>query len=112
MPVVALATGHPLADMTLAEFFLHSLPAEALIVLIAWRWKLNGWFCPMDAKLFRWDALLLPIVGTATRGWLALDGVTWGSDTIRTTSTTYSASGAGQRGDRIKHIRFILFERG
>jgi hypothetical protein len=56
--------------------------------------------------------LLLPIVGMATRGLAAIDGITWGSDTIRVTSTTYSASGAGQRGDRIKHIRFVLFERG
>ena len=234
MPVLALATGHPFANVTLADFLLHSLPAEAIIVLLAWRWKLNGWFRPANAKLFSWEAvlflharwpwtlagslaaiwdyfsrtfvefrvtpkgkpaspelpawciapyaalalisglsaivssdaqnasgfyffailngaiyatllavmlvrhaiendlawwpqpgarelaryaacaslLLLPIVGVATRGLEALDGITWGSDTIRITSTTYSASGAGQRGDRIKHIRFVLFERG
>src|SRR5262249_24477458 len=234
MPVVALATGHPFANVTLADFLLHSLPAEAIIVLLAWRWKLNGWFRPVDAKFFSWEAvlflharwpwtlagslaaiwdyfsrsfvdfrvtpkgkpasselpawaiapymllalisglsaidfsdaqnasgfyffailncaiyatllavilfrhaiengltgwppptasglaryaacaslLLLSIVGMAMRGPAALDGITWGSDTIRITSTTYSASGAGQRGDRIKHIRFVLFERG
>ena len=210
------------------------LPAEVIIVLLAWRWKLHGWLRPADGKLFSWEAvlflharwpwtlagslaairdyfsrsfvefrvtpkgkpaspelpawclapyavlalvsglsaivfsdaqnasgfyffailncavyvtllgvmlirhaiendltwrphptvpelaryaayaslLLLPVVGMATRGLAALDGITWGSDTLRITSTTYSASGAGQRGDRIKHIRFVLFERG
>jgi len=56
--------------------------------------------------------LVIAIAGMATRGPAALEGITWGSDTMRITATTYSASGAGQRGDRIKHIRFILFERG
>ena len=234
MPVLALATGRPFANVTLADFLLHSLPAEIIIVLIAWRWKSNGWFRPVDAKIFSWEAVLflharwpwtlagslaaiwdyfsrsfvdfrvtpkgkptspelpawaiapyvvlalisglsalvlsdaqnasgfyffailncalysgllavmlirhaiennltwwphlavptlaryaacasmlvLAIAGMAMRGPAALDGVTWGSDTMRITATTYAASGAGQRGDRIKHIRFILFEHG
>src|SRR5262245_45539438 len=57
-PVVALATGHPFANVTLADFFLHSLPAAAMIVLLAWRLKLNGWFRPGDAKLFSREGVL------------------------------------------------------
>jgi cellulose synthase (UDP-forming) len=233
MPVLALAVGHPFANVTLVDFILHSLPAEVLIVLFAWRWKLNGWLRPVDAKLFSWEAvlflharwpwtlagsmvaiwdrfsrsfvdfrvtpkgktsspelpawaiapyvvlalisglsaiafsdaenaggfyffaifncalyagllavmlirhviendlwwwllpapalaryaacaslLLLPILGVVMRGPAALEGITWGAGPMRITATTYSASGAGKRGDRIKHIRFILFERG
>ena len=233
MPVLALATGHPFANVTLADFILHSLPAEMLIVLFAWRWKLNGWLRPVDAKLFSWEAVLflharwpwtlagsmvaiwdrfsrsfvdfrvtpkgktsspelpawaiapyvvlalisglsaiafsdaqnasgfyffailncalyagllammlirhviendlwwwlwpasalaryaacasllvLSILGVVMRGPAALEGITWGAGPVRITATTYSASGAGKRGDRIRHIRFILFERG
>jgi cellulose synthase (UDP-forming) len=55
---LALATGHPFANVTLADFLLHSLPAEVIIVLLAWRWKLHGWLRPADAKLFSWKAVL------------------------------------------------------
>jgi cellulose synthase (UDP-forming) len=233
MPILALAAGHPFAKVTLADFILHALPAEVMIVLLAWRWKSNGWLRPVDAKLFSWEAVLflharwpwtlagtlaaiwdrfsrsfvdfrvtpkgktsspelpvwaiapyvvlalvsglsailssdaqnaggfyffailncalysallvvmlirhssenglpwwprpapalagyvvcasllvLPIAGVAMRGPVALEGITWGAGAVKMTATTYSASGAGQRGDRIKHIRFILFERG
>jgi cellulose synthase (UDP-forming) len=232
MPVLALAAGHPFAKVTLADFFLHSLPAEAIIVLLAWRWKSNDWLRPRNAKLFSWEALLflharwpwtlagtlaaiwnrysrayvdfrvtpkgrtsspslpmwavtpyavlalvsgfsaivfsdvqnaggfyffaifncalyslllvvvlvrhtlenglpwwpwtaptfagyaacaslmaVPIVGMAMRGPVAIEGIAWGTG-ASITSATYSASGAGQRGDRIRHIRFVLFERG
>jgi cellulose synthase (UDP-forming) len=233
MPILALASGRPFANVTLADFLLHSLPAETIIILLAWRWKLNGWFRPVNAKLFSWEAvlflharwpwtlagslaaiwdrfsrsfvdfrvtpkgktpspelpvwamapyfilalisglsvitladaqsasgfyffaivncalyagllavmlmrhatennlswrprpvpalaryaacaglMLLPISTIAIRGPAAVEGITSGSAAIRMTATTYSASGAGQRGDRIRHIRFILFERG
>jgi len=233
MPIIALATGRPFANVTLTDFFMHSLPAEIIIILLAWRWKSNGWFRPADAKLFSWEAVLflharwpwtlagslvavcdhfsrsfvdfrvtpkgkavspelplwaiapygvlalisglsaiafsdaqsasgfyffailncalyaallaitlvrhamendlswsprplpalaryatcaslmvLVIAGGAMRGPAALEGVTWGAGPVSFTTTTYSASGAGQRGDRIRHIRFTLFERG
>jgi cellulose synthase/poly-beta-1,6-N-acetylglucosamine synthase-like glycosyltransferase len=233
MPIIALATGRPFANVTLTDFFMHSLPAEIIIILLAWRWKSNGWFRPADAKLFSWEAVLflharwpwtlagslvavcdhfsrsfvdfrvtpkgkavspelplwaiapygvlalisglsaiafsdaqsasgfyffailncalyaallaitlvrhamendlswsprplpalaryatcaslmvLVIAGGAIRGPAALEGVTWGAGPVSFTTTTYSASGAGQRGDRIRHIRFTLFERG
>jgi cellulose synthase (UDP-forming) len=76
---------------------------------------LTWWPHPTLPELARYAAcasvLSLPVVDMATRGLAAIDGITGGSDTIRKTSTTKSASGAGQRGDRIKPIRFVLFER-
>ena len=58
IPVIALATGRPFTNVTLADFIMHSLPAEIIIVFLAWRWKVNGWYRPMDAKLFSWEAVL------------------------------------------------------
>jgi cellulose synthase/poly-beta-1,6-N-acetylglucosamine synthase-like glycosyltransferase len=52
--------------------------------------------------------LVLPLVGLVLRGPATLEALAWGSDTINLTTTTYSASGAGQRGHRIKHVRFTL----
>jgi len=54
--------------------------------------------------------LLLPLSGLLLRGPETLEALTWGSDTLRLTTTTYSASGAGQH--RIKHTRFTLFRGG
>jgi hypothetical protein len=233
IPVIALATGRPLTNVTLADFIMHSLPAEIIIVFLAWRWKVNGWYRPMDAKLFSWEGVLflharwpwtlagtvvavwdrvsrsfidfrvtpkgnptspdlpfwavapygllglisglsaivfsdaqnasgfyffailncalyaalfivtlvrhaiendlswsprplpafvkyaacgslvaLTITGVTIRGPAALEGATWGAGPVKLTTTRFSASGAGQRGDRIRHIQFILFQRG
>jgi hypothetical protein len=54
--------------------------------------------------------LLVPIAGLVVRGPAALEALTWGSEGLRVTTTTYAASGAGQRGDRIRKVRFTLFE--
>lgn len=233
IPVIALASGRPFTNVTLADFIMHSLPADIIIVFLAWRWKANGWYRPLEAKLFSWEAVLflharwpwtlagsvvaiwdritrsfvdfrvtpkgkamspelpfwtvapygflglvsglsaivladaenasgfyffailncalysaifvvtllrhaiendlswsprllpafaryaacgclvlLTITGATMRGPAALEGATWGASPVRLTTTKFSASGAGQRGDRIRHIRFILFERG
>jgi cellulose synthase/poly-beta-1,6-N-acetylglucosamine synthase-like glycosyltransferase len=233
IPVIALAAGRPLTNVTLADFIMHSLPAEIIIVFLAWRWKVNGWYRPMDAKLFSWEGVLflharwpwtlagtvvavwdrvsrsfidfrvtpkgnptspdlpfwavapygllglisglsaivfsdaqnasgfyffailncalyaalfivtlvrhaiendlswsprplpafvkyaacgslvaLTITGVTIRGPAALEGATWGAGPVKLTTTRFSASGAGQRGDRIRHIQFILFQRG
>jgi cellulose synthase (UDP-forming) len=233
IPIIALASGRPLTNVTLADFIMHSLPADIVIVFLAWRWKVNGWYRPIDAKLFSWEAvlflharwpwtlagslvaiwdrvsrsfvdfrvtpkgkvisadlpfwaiapyaslglisglsaiafsdaenasgfyffailnctlystlfavtlvrhaiendlswsprplaafvkyaacaslMLLAITGVTMRGPAALEGATWGAGSVKLTTTKFSASGAGQRGDRIRHIRFILFERG
>jgi cellulose synthase (UDP-forming) len=231
LPIIALASGRPFADVTFIDFFLHVLPAELIIVLLAGRLKSNGWFRPTDARFFSWESVLflhakwpwnlagslfavwdwyrgsvvdfivtpkrqrtsghvplwviapyavlalvsglsvimfgdahnargfyffaiincalyaglfavivirhvvendlsllpatvpsfaryaacagllvLPITGFIVRGPAAVEGIAWGSDSLTLTRTTYSASGAGQRGDRIRHVQFVVFE--
>jgi cellulose synthase (UDP-forming) len=229
MPILALSGGRPFADVTLIDFYLHVVAAHAILLLLAWRWRANGWLRPLTAKFLSWEALLflyakwpwvlagtlfairdryfrtfvdfrvtpkgatteehvplwvlvpyatlslasgltvmacseaygangfyffailncvlyggllavivvrhgienyviwrlapraavvrhalccgvlfLPIAGVMLRGPATLEALTWGSSSLSLTTTTYSASGAGQRGDRIRHLRFTM----
>ena len=58
MPVAALWMGRAFADVTFVDFFLHTLPAQTVILFLAWRWKSNGWMRPINAKVLSWEALL------------------------------------------------------
>jgi cellulose synthase (UDP-forming) len=58
MPIVALATGRPFADVSFIDFYLHTMAAQVIILLLAWRWKANGWLRPADAKVISWEGLL------------------------------------------------------
>jgi hypothetical protein len=233
MPIMALAMGRPFADVTFIDFFLYVLAAHTIILLLAWRWRANGWLRPMSAKIVSWEGLLflyakwpwvlagtlfavrdrytrsfvdfrvtpkgsvsaehlplrvlapyaglclvsglsvlacadadsasgfyffailncalyggllavvvvrhsvennivwnlaprpafvrhalccglllLPLGGLLLRGPATLEALAWGSEGLSLTTTTYSASGAGQRGQRIRHVRFSVSQAG
>lgn len=57
MPVVALVTGQPLANVTYAGFVLHMLPLSTFLLLLAYWWRSTGLFRPRDAKIVSWEGL-------------------------------------------------------
>ncbi len=48
---------------------------------------------------------VMPVTAATLRGADGLSALTWGSDWLQVTNVTYSASGAGMRGDRIRKVR-------
>jgi cellulose synthase (UDP-forming) len=50
----------------------------------------------------------LPIAGVLKRGTEALDSIAWGIDGFEVTHATYSATGAGKGGDKVKHVTLVL----
>lgn len=58
LPIVALAAGVPFANVTYPQFLLHFLPISAVLVMMAFWWKRDGWCRPYNAKVLSWEALL------------------------------------------------------
>lgn len=58
MPVLALMGDVTFANVSFVDFLLYAMPAEIILVLLAWQWKANGWFRPHDAKIFSWEGIL------------------------------------------------------
>ncbi|MFD1745454.1 glycosyltransferase family 2 protein [Rhizobium helianthi] len=57
LPLIALASGHPLASVTWPEFMVHCLPISALLILAAFFWRASGVYRPANAKLFGWEGI-------------------------------------------------------
>lgn len=58
MPIIAILNDRPFADVTFLSFFTHTLPAELIIVGMAFAWKAHGWLRPFDAKIVSWEGVL------------------------------------------------------
>lgn len=57
MPVVALVTGEPFANVTYVGFVLHILPLSTVLLLLAYWWRSTGFFRPRDAKIVSWEGM-------------------------------------------------------
>ncbi len=58
MPIVALTTGQPFADVTWPAFVLHAAPQTLLLVWIATEAGRDGYFRPRDARVLSWEKAL------------------------------------------------------
>ncbi|QIG52018.1 glycosyltransferase [Nordella sp. HKS 07] len=79
MPIIALVRGENFVNVTYPDFLLHFAPLSAVLVLLAYRWRANGSFRPVDAKILSWEFSLFlfarwpwAVAGTiaAVRDWL------------------------------------------
>lgn len=57
MPLVALASGLPFANVTWPEFMIHSLPIAGVLIPFAIFWRASGTYRPADAKLLSWEGI-------------------------------------------------------
>jgi cellulose synthase/poly-beta-1,6-N-acetylglucosamine synthase-like glycosyltransferase len=58
LPIVALLTGTPWANVTLPDFFAHVLVVSSVVFLAAIWARSKGWFRPARVPLFSWELLL------------------------------------------------------
>lgn len=62
MPLLSLASGHALVEVSYAQFLLHFLPVSAVLVGLAFFWRSTGLFRPCGAKLFGWEGMIFLVV--------------------------------------------------
>jgi len=58
MPILALTQDVTFANVSFLDFLMYALPAEIILVLLAYQWKANGWFRPHNARVFSWEGIL------------------------------------------------------
>ncbi len=58
MPVAALLFDANFVDVAFPDFFAHSLPISAILVVLALRWKAQGWYRTASAKVLSWEGVL------------------------------------------------------
>lgn len=57
MPVFALITRQPFANVTYIDYFLHILPLSATLLGLAYWWRSTGLFRPADARIISWEGM-------------------------------------------------------
>lgn len=65
----------------------------------------NAWLRRASYACF----VAVSVFGFSARGPMAIDGLTWDSEVLQLTEVVYAASGAGQRGDRLRRVKFRSF---
>lgn len=58
MPIVALITARPFANVTYPAFLLRFLPLALTLIVLAYGWRRTGTFRPHDAPVLSWEAAL------------------------------------------------------
>lgn len=61
MPILALALGANLVDITYLEFVIHYTPMTLVLVFMIFRWRAFGWLRPVDAKIISWEGILFVV---------------------------------------------------
>ncbi|MBP0573467.1 hypothetical protein J8J27_22480, partial [Mycobacterium tuberculosis] len=56
MPIVALVSGKPFANVTYPGFLAHFLPLAVILTAFAYRWRRTGTYRPSDAPIVSWEA--------------------------------------------------------
>ena len=57
MPIYALVTGAPMANVTYLDFMAHMLPVSTVVLILAYWWRWTGTFRPADAKILSWESM-------------------------------------------------------
>lgn len=57
LPIYALFTGAPYANVTFVDYFLRILPLSLTLLLLAYWWRSTGLFRPADAKIVSWEGM-------------------------------------------------------
>ncbi len=57
LPIYALITGLPYANVTFIDYFLRILPLSLTLLVLAYWWRSTGLFRPADAKIVSWEGL-------------------------------------------------------
>jgi cellulose synthase (UDP-forming) len=57
LPIYALLTGAPYANVTFVDYFLRILPLSLTLLILAYWWRSTGLFRPADAKIVSWEGM-------------------------------------------------------
>lgn len=57
LPIIALTTGAPFANVTYVDHFIHIFPLSATLLVLAYWWRSTGMFRPVDAKIVSWEGI-------------------------------------------------------
>jgi cellulose synthase (UDP-forming) len=58
MPIIALASGANIVDISYLDFATHYTPMTLVLVFMIFRWRAFGWLRPADAKIISWEGIL------------------------------------------------------
>lgn len=105
MPLAALLTGTPFANVAWPEFMVHSLPISVALILFACFWRATGTYRPVDAKLLSWEAVAFFLL----RWPWALAGCTLAiRDHLRRDFVDFRITPKGQAGQHVLPFRVVL----
>lgn len=96
MPVFALATGRPFANVTFVDFVVRSLPLSATLLGLAYRWRATGLFRPADAKILSWEGAAFLLLRWP---WALFGSLAASVDRFRDTPAAFRVTPKGARHD-------------
>ena len=100
-PVAALVTRTPWAHVGYIDFLAHSVPPVALLMVVVWWVKRNGWLRPQNTPILRWEPVLFEL---ARWPWVLLGivGALW--EVVRAKPVEFRITPKGEAVSR--HIPF------